>query len=295
MSWNFPSFSILACYLQQHCTTYIQNTGGNQAAATNISFAVVLAFFVGIVIYHIRIQLRKTQLLQPLVHWYRERRHLNDQDLYMVDGLSSPTSKSSLHRVQWAAFSTTSSDKDEACPWREQWSHACYWSRLIHNSKDMSVNNNASKISTCIHMYVIIGFFLLPFTLATDFLSPNINVYNGHLASLLQMACQRSPVSGQLSQSSLTTPTYFHCWTSILHPHPLLSLHSTPTSIAELPFYTHFPLLNFHFTTTPKFAHVQTSVASSPATHTVLTGSHIGTSLKPCVYVYVLIASVFAP
>ena len=75
--------------------------------------------------------------------------------------------------------------------------------------------------------------------------------------------------------------THFHCRTSILHPLPLPNFHSTPTSIAELPFYTHFhcrtsilhPLpfyTHFHSTTTPKFAHVQTSVASSPATHTVL-------------------------
>ena len=58
--------------------------------------------------------------------------------------------------------------------------------------------------------------------------------------------------------------THFHCQTSFLHPLPLTNFHSTPTSIAELPFYTHF-----HSTTTPKFAHVPTSVASSPATHSV--------------------------
>ena len=99
--------------------------------------------------------------------------------------------------------------------------------------------------------------------------------------------------------------THFHCRTSILHPLPLPNYHSTPTSIAELPFYTHF-----HSTITPKFAHVPTSVASSPATHTVLgllsvhmslrwyseepheirgcfdAKPHLGTSLKSCMYVH---------
>ena len=69
--------------------------------------------------------------------------------------------------------------------------------------------------------------------------------------------------------------THFHCRTSIVHPLPLPNFHSTPTSIAELPFYTHF-----HSTITPKFAHVQTSVASSPATHTVLGLLSVDMSLR---------------
>ena len=90
---NVLEFSfILNLGLLSAAALYIQSASGTQAVATNVSFVIVFALFVGIVIYHIRIQLRKMQILQSLFHWYRERRHppLNDQDLQLADLVAQP-------------------------------------------------------------------------------------------------------------------------------------------------------------------------------------------------------------
>ena len=73
-------------------TIYIRLAGGNQAAAINISIGIAFATFIGIIGYHIYKRLSTLQLLQSLVHWYRERRHppLSDQDLQLVDLVAQP-------------------------------------------------------------------------------------------------------------------------------------------------------------------------------------------------------------
>ena len=73
-------------------TIYIRLAGGSQAAAVNTSFGIAFATFIGIIGYHMYKRLSTLQLLQSLVHWYRERRHptLNDQDLQLADLVAQP-------------------------------------------------------------------------------------------------------------------------------------------------------------------------------------------------------------
>ena len=74
-------------------TIYIRLAGGNQIFAVNTSFGIAFATFIGIIGYHVYKRLSTLQLLQSLVHWYRERRHppLNAQDnMQLVDLAALP-------------------------------------------------------------------------------------------------------------------------------------------------------------------------------------------------------------
>ena len=93
LSLNILEFSfILNLGTLSTVTIYIRLAGGNQAAAINTSFGIAFATFIGIIGYHMYKRLSTLQLLQSLVHWYRERRHptLNDQDLQLVDLAAPP-------------------------------------------------------------------------------------------------------------------------------------------------------------------------------------------------------------
>ena len=88
LTLNILEFSfILNLGTLSTATIYIRLAGGSQAAAVNTSFSIAFAIFIGIIVHHIYKRLSTLQLLQLLVHWYKERRHppLNDQDLQLVD------------------------------------------------------------------------------------------------------------------------------------------------------------------------------------------------------------------